>query len=573
LKEAIVKKPSFFRILWILSNLVGPLVMGIRVRFSKHLTSRDLAIAIRTKLEDMGGVWIKVGQVLGMRNDTFPLEFCTELSKLQDRAFAIPPEQALPLIYESLGQPIDSVFEYFEKRAFAAASLAQVYKARLRDGGVTVAVKLQRPFAREYFEHDFRWLSRYVRMLDGLGVMPHMMWKEMLTEIQLMMQEELDYRSEATAMHRMRKQLRAHKIYVPKVFFEYSSRPLLVMEFLEGVFMTDYASVKNSDPEKLRAWEQENGIRPKKVARRLLHTLLRQSYEDLTFHGDLHPGNIVLLKNNRIGFVDFGSIGQLDAEFARQFDQYIRSQGEGNFSRAADIYLIMAGRLPVMDTTQVKKDIVRALQSQVSRSGMKGLRFHERSMTYSQAEINRVAAAHRLPVNWNLLKLGRTFGAADVNFGILNPDFDYIKETARYHKGAAQRRRCSKLREIPQVFDRVSDFMSFAVPDLLQRMYQFEGIATTGTKVVAFLFRALWHGVNLGGLFLILAYLYQHHRSIANRLQEAPDWLTGLIHTIPFINPWAGYAAIAILIYLQVRFNAFIRDTQKPPVRLPGDHG
>src|SRR5262249_15846009 len=80
LKEAIVKKPSFFRILWILSNLVGPVVMGIRVRFSKHLTSRDLAIAIRTKLEDMGGVWIKVGQVLGMRNDTFPLEFCTELS-------------------------------------------------------------------------------------------------------------------------------------------------------------------------------------------------------------------------------------------------------------------------------------------------------------------------------------------------------------------------------------------------------------------------------------------------------------------------------------------------------------
>ncbi len=568
LKEASVQKPSFFRILWILAKLAGPLVMALRVRFSTRLTSADLALAIRNRLEDMGGIWIKVGQVLGMRTDLFSLEFCTILSQLQDRAFAVPPEQALPLIRQRLGRPIEAVFEGFESRPVAAASLAQVYKALLRGPRVLVAVKLLRPYAREYFCYDFAWLRRYVLMLNWFGVTPHMRWKEMVIEIQTMMEEEMDYRIEAASMKKMRKQLREHKVYVPKVFLEHSSDGLLVMEYLDGVFMSDYASVKNSDPTRLRVWEKENEIEPKKVARRLLDTLLRQSYEDHRFHGDLHPGNIVLLRRNRIAFIDFGSIGQLDEQFAEQFEQYIRSQAEGNFSRAADILLIMSGRLPLVDTDEVKGDLVRALRSQATRSGTPGLSFHERSMTFAQAEINRVAGEYCLPVNWSLLRLARTFGAADVNFGILNPDFDNGKETARYYRKSACRRTVRRLRAIPRTLDHVIDVAHLLGPYLLQKLYQFDGFLTTGKKVASFLLWLLWMGVNVGGLFLFWVYVYQHHSALVSRFHLEGGWLASLAKRILFLPSGEWFGIFVVLLYAQYRLVRFIQGNKRLALRL-----
>jgi len=110
-------------------------------------------------------------------------------------------------------------------------------------------------------------------------------------------------------MRDFRKTLKKHKVYVPRVFFQYSSASVLVMEFLEAVFMSEWVKVSRTDPARLAAWIKENDLDPKKIARRLFESQLRQIYEDLLFHGDLHPGNVGCAPGNRLAFVDFGNVG------------------------------------------------------------------------------------------------------------------------------------------------------------------------------------------------------------------------------------------------------------------------
>jgi len=123
---------------------------------------------------------------------TFFSEFCNELGNLQDRrTFAYPSELAIRTVREQLGRPLEDVFDQFDVKPFAAASLCQVHKARLRENGCIVAVKVRRPFAVEFFRHDLWWLSRFFGLLQMMDVMDHFHWDEMLKAVRDMMEEEL----------------------------------------------------------------------------------------------------------------------------------------------------------------------------------------------------------------------------------------------------------------------------------------------------------------------------------------------------------------------------------------------
>ncbi|MEM7396524.1 MAG: AarF/ABC1/UbiB kinase family protein, partial [Verrucomicrobiota bacterium] len=340
---------------------------------------------------------MKVGQVLAMRTDLYSMEFCDEMSNLQDRAFAFDSAVSRQIIEENLGgQTIDQVFDRFNPSPFAAASLSQVHKGRLRKNKQWVAIKVQRPFAKEYFEYDFRWLSRIARCCEKQGILPNYQWGQMIAEIDQLMREELDYRHEGSEMKRMRGILKEHNVYVPRVYFKYNTRVLLVMEFLDGIFMSDYIKVQRKDPARTRKWCKKNKIRPKKLATVLLKTLMRQVYEDYVFHGDLHPGNIVILRGNKVAFIDFGNTGIFDIDFSTKYDQYSRAIGECALNKAADLFLLLAGRLPVMDIDEVKQKLVRSLQRQQALCRIKNLPFHEKSLSATTGEMNRLTVEYNL---------------------------------------------------------------------------------------------------------------------------------------------------------------------------------
>jgi ubiquinone biosynthesis protein len=125
-------------------------------------TPIELAVRLRRLFESLGGLWIKLGQLVAMRRDLLSAEFCAELGRLQDRATGFPGALALRIVEEDLGRPIDTVFEDFEERPFAAASIGQIHRARLRGRGVAVAVKVRRPYVKEAMVADLAFVRGIV---------------------------------------------------------------------------------------------------------------------------------------------------------------------------------------------------------------------------------------------------------------------------------------------------------------------------------------------------------------------------------------------------------------------------
>ena len=567
LKEVPVQKPTIFRIVgigWSICLLVN---FALRARIRRRANPLEMAHRIRQLFEMLGGMWIKLGQVLSMRNDLFSPEFCNELLQLQDQAFAFPSHISRQMVEDSLGCPVEAVFDHFEEKPFAAASLSQVHKAFLREQSVWVAVKVQRPYALEIFRHDFWWLSLTFNALELMHVAEHFHWKEMLKEIKGFMEEELDYRHEASEMKKMRKILRAHKIYVPKVFTNYASRTVLVSEFLPAVFMSDFVKMARKDPQRVAAWLDENELEPKKIARRLLQSLMRQMFEDYSFHGDLHPGNILLLRKNRLALIDFGNTGSFDKDFISRYDQYTRAMASGNLSTAADMFLLFAGSIPIVDTTEVKKEVVRALQEAQRKSNIPNLPFQEKSLAATSAEINALVLKYKFDMNWNLLKMGRTFAAVDQTIGVLNPHIDYVKETRRYYIKSAQRRKGSTMQVFSQLIQKVSDLSNVVMPLIASRAIQFKGTLTYGTRAMAFILKMVSLTLGLGVLIGLWGYFYQHHSGVVMSYHDNhQNKFTDFIEHIPHVS-------MLLVIVLGVAvFNLarFVQTIKKKPVRLPG---
>ena len=568
LTEVPASKPSFFRIFGIGWSIFLLLHFALRARIRRRSNPREMAIRIRKLFEQLGGMWIKLGQVLSMRNDLFSPEFCNELLQLQDQAFAFPSEVSRQIIEESLGCPVSAVFDQYEEKPFAAASLSQVHKAYLREQCVWVAIKVQRPFALELFRYDFWWLATVFRGLELLGFAPHFHWGEMLSEIKTFMEEELDYRHEASEMKKMRKLLRSHKIYVPKVFTRFATAKILVSEYLPAVFMSDFVKVSRTDPQRVAVWLDENQLDPKKIARRLLQSLMRQMFEDFSFHGDLHPGNILLLRKNRLALIDFGNTGSFDKDFVSRYDQYTRAMASGNLSTAADMFLLFAGSIPIVDTAEVKKEVVKALQEAQRRSSITNLPFQEKSLAATSAEINALVLRYKFDMNWSLLKMGRTFAAVDQTIGVLNPSIDYVKETRRYYEKSAARRKGSNLQAISGLMQKISDLSNVIMPIVASRAIQFKGTLTHGARIAAFLLRLV--SLGLGGALIVFlwGYFYQHeHQAVRNYHDTHHNELTALIEHIPHV-PMLGVVILGIAL---IKLTRFIQSMKKPPVRLPGN--
>ena len=572
LKVLPVAKPTIFRAFWIFRNILHLFFCYFKLKVSRRYTAKEWASEVRHFVERMGGIWIKAGQVLAMRNDLFSPEFCNELGNLQDRAFAYPSELAIRTVREQLGRPIEDVFDQFDVKPFAAASLCQVHKARLRENGCIVAVKVRRPFAVEFFRHDLWWLSRFFGLLQMMDVMDHFHWDEMLKAVRDMMEEELDYRYEATHMRDFRKTLKKHKVYVPRVFFQYSSASVLVMEFLEAVFMSEWVKVSRTDPARLAAWIKENDLDPKKIARRLFESQLRQIYEDLLFHGDLHPGNIIVLRENRLAFVDFGNVGFLDQDFAKTYDQYLHAFSANEMSTAADLYLVLAGRLSSdIDLAQVKKELIAAFHRHQLRSRMRNLPFQERSLAGNAAELSRIAGAYRFEMNWNLLKMGRALGAIDQNIGVLNPDIDYNKETARYIQKAAERKERPMCETMPRLLRQMELFSQALKPTLLSRAMQFGAWVSHGARLASMALGLLARGVWVTVFVALWVYLYQHHFGVVASIHTSRSSVVQWIEAVPRQEKltWVGIGIVLVL--LGMRLAGLAKNMIGRPARRPGE--
>jgi ubiquinone biosynthesis protein len=312
---------------------------------------------IREALEQLGPIFVKLGQVLSTRRDLLPLDIADELAKLQDRVPPFSSDIAVAAVERALGKPIDQIFVSFDRTPIASASIAQVHFAVLRDrNGLQreVAVKVLRPDMPLAIDKDLslmRWMARWLERLsaDGRRLKP----REVVAEFDKYLHDELDLVREASSAAQLRRNMEGlNLVLIPEMLWDYCTTNVLVMERMHGVPI--------SQVDRLRA----AGVDISKLARDGVTLFFTQVFRDGFFHADMHPGNIqVSLDPQTFGryiSLDFGIVGTLtsvDKEYlAQNFVAFFRR----DYKRVAELH-IESGWVPAVTRVDELEAAVRAV--------------------------------------------------------------------------------------------------------------------------------------------------------------------------------------------------------------------
>lgn len=266
----------------------------------EELLRLDPPQRVRRAMEEMGPTFIKFGQILATRVDLFSPDWIAEFEKLHDRVPPLPFETLRPQLEEDLGAPITEVFAEFDETPLAAASIAQVHKARLPTGE-RVIVKIRRPGIRSTIEADLRLLERLVNIIerefpDARRFHP----QEIVRQFKLSLRNELDLLTEARNAERAANNFRGDPhIVIPRIFWEYCGERLNVQKFIDGIAGRELAGLASA------------GFDRKLLAQRGADAVLKMVLIDGFFHADPHPGNFIYVPINRLAFIDFGMVGSL----------------------------------------------------------------------------------------------------------------------------------------------------------------------------------------------------------------------------------------------------------------------
>jgi len=271
--------------------------------FSLHKCEREsdscMADRLTNALMELGPTFIKFGQLLSTRSDLLSPAFIEELEKLQDKVLPFPVEQVKAQIAAEIG-PVEVVFADFNPVPLAAASIGQVHRARLKSGE-EVIVKVQRPDIEKLVENDLQILIELASLAERhspdakrIGI------QAIVEDYAKILRLELDYDREAKNTERMRLNFAADdSVVIPRVYSEYSTRKVLTEEFIDGVKLSDFDTIQ------ARGWDR------RKISRLGTQAFLNQIMMHGFFQADPHPGNILVLSEDRVAFIDFGEIGLL----------------------------------------------------------------------------------------------------------------------------------------------------------------------------------------------------------------------------------------------------------------------
>ncbi|WP_407310204.1 ABC1 kinase family protein [Desulfosporosinus sp. SB140] len=263
---------------------------------------------IRQVLEELGPTYVKIGQIASTRADIIPEEILSELVKLQDSVAPFSFEEVRRIVEEELGSPLEEIFTIFEETVVAAASIGQVHRAQLQSGE-RVAVKVQRPNIKALIETDLEILLDLATLAEHRMVrMERLQLREVVEEFAKSLRNELDYTIEARNAEKIAKQFKEDStIHIPDIYWDYSTQKVLTMEYVEGIKLNRFEEI------------DKKGYDRKGIAEQLVRALFHQVLIEGFFHGDPHPGNILLLPEGVLSLIDFGMVGRLTQEMKYNF--------------------------------------------------------------------------------------------------------------------------------------------------------------------------------------------------------------------------------------------------------------
>jgi predicted unusual protein kinase regulating ubiquinone biosynthesis (AarF/ABC1/UbiB family) len=339
---------------------------------------RDLAVWLREGLVKLGPTFIKIGQQFSTRVDVLSPEFVKELEKLQDNVPPFDSQTALAIIQSNLGAPADMVFAEFDDKPIAAASLGQVHLARL-ESGERVVVKVQRPGLKELFDIDLKniralavWLQKVDPKTDGAA----RDWVAIYDETCKTLLQEIDYTLEGKNADEFRENFKdVDWVKVPKVYWQYSSSEVLVLEYAPGTKINDAAAIDRM------------GLDRQRLARLAVESYLQQILRHGFFHADPHPGNVAVDPENggRLIYYDFGMMGRIPGDVRGGLLELFYGVYNKDADRCLDALVAMGVLVPTGDRLAVKRTAQFFLSAFTERLEQQRKERAEKGAAYSEA--------------------------------------------------------------------------------------------------------------------------------------------------------------------------------------------
>ena len=300
---------------------------------------------LRLAFEELGPTFVKLGQMLSMREDLLPPKWTTELARLRSNAAPVPFEQILAVIERSLGTPYAEAFVDLEREPAGAASIAQVHRARLHDGRAVV-LKVRRPGIEAKVEADLRLLSHLAQFVEKeVAEARRYQPVRVLEEFRSSIMRELDLATEAHNMERFERNFRGEPyVLIPHVFPQWTSEVMNVQEHIDGISAEDLVAV------------QRAGLDLKLLAERGVDNVLKMILEHGFFQADPHPGNVIYLPGNRIAMIDFGMTGRLSVARRHQIIDLLAGITRRDSEPMVDVLLDWAGE-EVVDEERLAADV------------------------------------------------------------------------------------------------------------------------------------------------------------------------------------------------------------------------
>lgn len=370
---------------------------------------------IRHAFEELGPTFVKLGQILATRPDLIPMSLVVELRKLQDEVPPFDGAQARRQVEASLGRPIEALFASFDERPLAAASIAQVHRARLHAGD-DVVVKVRRPNLEAIVRTDLEIMRTLAAALEQ-NAPETRQWRPIaiVDEFQRALSREVDLTNEAFNLVRFAANFAGDPhVHVPKAYLEASSDAVLTVEFIDGVKMSDLAGLERL------------GIDRKRLAQIGVEFCLKQVFEHGFFHADPHPGNLFVLPGEVIAPIDMGMMGTLEPELVDALLELL----VGLLLRDADKIVRLLARLGLIDDRVDVPAMRRDVKELIDRYW--AVPIGEVDVATLIGRLFEMLQRHSVVMPAELLLIGKALATVDGMARELDPELDPLRAIRPY---------------------------------------------------------------------------------------------------------------------------------------------
>jgi ubiquinone biosynthesis protein len=381
------------------------------------------AVRLRRVLEDLGLTYLKLGQFLALRFDILPREVCEELNRLFESVAPMPPTVSRAIVEGELGGPLETFFLEFAPMPIAAASVAQVHRAVLRDGR-QVAVKIQREGLEPIFRADIRNLVRAARLVDAMGLFGRLSAQGMVREFAEWTLRELDFRLEGVTSERMAREVKSFVI-IPRVEWRLSTRRILTMDYVEGISVSNLSHLLEKGGMDL-VHAQFPGLDLDLSLRRFADACLSQLFVYGFFHGDPHPGNIMLRDDNRVAFLDFGIFGSLTAAEREVVAGQTERLSVGDIEGSFQCYSRQLTPTEDTDYEKFRSEALEVLGRWYHTAMDPKASIRERHLAKYTAEMIEVSRRNHLRYGMNYLLFWRSLNHLNATLWLVAPDYDLM---------------------------------------------------------------------------------------------------------------------------------------------------